>query len=56
MVKIKLLEPNALVMQDMEEAQLQIQLFSMMESLLLRKKSLRNGDTPHLHAEKVRFY
>ncbi|KAI6698213.1 hypothetical protein NL676_018332 [Syzygium grande] len=39
--------------EDMEEAQLQIQLFSMMESLLLRKKSLRNGDTPHLHAEKV---
>ncbi|KAF8042371.1 hypothetical protein BT93_A0866 [Corymbia citriodora subsp. variegata] len=39
--------------EDMEEVRLQIQLFSMMESLLLRKKSLRNGDTSHLHVEKV---
>lgn len=43
----------ALLVQALEAAQAQIQLCSMLELLLLRKKSLRHGDSLEVHADKV---
>ncbi|KAM5578908.1 hypothetical protein ABKV19_008962 [Rosa sericea] len=37
----------------LKAALIEIQLCSRLESLLLKKKSLNNGDSPELHTEKV---
>jgi hypothetical protein len=42
-------------LQALKEEIAQVQLCSKLEALLLRKKSLSNGDSPKLHAEKVSF-
>ncbi|RVW98864.1 hypothetical protein CK203_024016 [Vitis vinifera] len=39
--------------QALKEALAQILLCSQVEALLLKKKSLRTGDSPEVHAEKV---
>lgn len=44
---------TALTMEAVEEKLGQIQLCSTLEALLLKKKSLRNGDSPEMHVEKV---
>ncbi|KDP35563.1 hypothetical protein JCGZ_09001 [Jatropha curcas] len=46
-------ETTAVTKKALEEALGQIELCSALESLLLKKKSLRNGDSPDLHAEKI---
>lgn len=46
-------ETTALTMEAVEEKLGQIQLCSILEALLLKKKSLRNGDSPEMHVEKV---
>ncbi|KAJ6303791.1 hypothetical protein OIU77_017631 [Salix suchowensis] len=46
-------ETTALTMEVLEEKLGQIQLCSTLEALLLKKKSLRNGDSPEMHVEKV---
>ncbi|KAJ0028232.1 hypothetical protein Pint_35508 [Pistacia integerrima] len=46
-------ESDKLSEEDLKEALGQIQLCSKLEELLLKKKSLSNGDSPELHAEKV---
>ncbi|XP_011007319.1 PREDICTED: coiled-coil domain-containing protein 18 isoform X3 [Populus euphratica] len=46
-------ETTALTMEAVEEKLGQIQLCSTLEALLLKKKSLRNGDSPEMHVEKV---
>ncbi|KAJ6756036.1 CENTROSOMAL PROTEIN OF 135 KDA-LIKE PROTEIN [Salix purpurea] len=46
-------ETTALTMEALEEKLGQIQLCSTLEALLLKKKSLRNGDSPEMHVEKV---
>jgi len=42
-------------LQTIKEEIAQVQLCSKLEALLLRKKSLSNGDSQELHAEKVSF-
>ncbi|KAL4323143.1 hypothetical protein GQ457_11G007590 [Hibiscus cannabinus] len=44
---------NAAMIEALKEALGLIRLYSRLEALLLKKKSLSNGDTPELHAEKV---
>ncbi|GMJ12110.1 hypothetical protein like AT2G37370 [Hibiscus trionum] len=44
---------NAAMIEALKEALSLIRLYSRLEALLLKKKSLSNGDTPKLHAEKV---
>ncbi|XP_040368730.1 uncharacterized protein LOC121052395 isoform X2 [Rosa chinensis] len=39
--------------ENLKAALVEIQLCSRLESLLLKKKSLNNGDSPELHTEKV---
>lgn len=41
--------------QTLEETLGQIQLCSTLEALLLKKQSLSSGDSPKMHAEKVRI-
>ncbi|GMI84721.1 hypothetical protein like AT2G37370 [Hibiscus trionum] len=44
---------SAAMIEALKEALGLIRLYSRLEALLLKKKSLSNGDTPKLHAEKV---
>ncbi|KAE8713215.1 putative lung seven transmembrane receptor [Hibiscus syriacus] len=44
---------TAAMIEALKEALGLIRLYSRLEALLLKKKSLSNGDTPELHAEKV---
>lgn len=44
---------TAATIEDLKEALGLVMLYSRLEALLLKKKSLRNGDSPQLHAERV---
>ncbi|XVF76563.1 hypothetical protein PTKIN_Ptkin13bG0275900 [Pterospermum kingtungense] len=41
------------IIEDLKEALGLVMLYSRLEALLLKKRSLRNGDSPQLHAERV---
>lgn len=46
-------DSTTVTIEGLKEALAQIRICSRLEGLLLRKKSLHNGDTPEIHAQKV---